>query len=83
MVSREVIDIPDTVSEKNYELIQNILELPEKYKTVIYMYYYEGFTTAEISGFLKISESSVRSRLARGRNILKEDITLKSEEVYE
>lgn len=81
--SREVIDIPDTVSEKNYELIQNILELPEKYKTVIYMYYYEGFSTSEISDFLKISESSVRSRLARGRNILKEDITLSNKEVYE
>ena len=81
--SREVIDIPDTVSEKNYELIQNILELPEKYKIVIYMYYYEGFSTSEISDFLKISESSVRSRLARGRNILKEDITLSNKEVYE
>lgn len=72
--SKEITEIPDTVSEKNYELLKNILELPEKYKTVIYMYYYEGFSISEISDFLNITESAVRSRLSRGREMLKKEI---------
>ena len=49
-----------------------ILQLPAKYKSVIYLYYYEGYSTVEISEMLKKKKSTICSLLARGREILKE-----------
>ncbi|MBR1855166.1 MAG: sigma-70 family RNA polymerase sigma factor [Lachnospiraceae bacterium] len=45
--------------------------LPEKFRLVIALYYGEGFETGEIAACLKIPKGTVRSRLARGREILK------------
>ncbi|MNW65088.1 ECF RNA polymerase sigma factor SigW [compost metagenome] len=48
-----------------------MLALPVKYKTVIHLYYYEDYPVQEISKILKISESAVKMRLKRGRQLLK------------
>lgn len=56
---------------KELELMQDILRLPGKYKTVIHLHYFEGYKIAEISKILKISESAVKMRLKRGRELLK------------
>lgn len=53
------------------ETLEVLLKLPEKYKTPIYMYYYEGYDTKEISKLLNISHSTVRIQLKRGRELLK------------
>lgn len=45
--------------------------LPEKYREVIHLFYYAGFSTAEISRILRRKEATVRSELARGREKLK------------
>lgn len=47
------------------------MSLPEKYRIVVYLHYYEGYTFNEISSFLGISSSAVSMRLHRSRNILK------------
>ncbi len=46
--------------------------LPEKYRVVIHLHYYEGYSTEEISKCLKRNHSTVRSDLNRGRQKLKE-----------
>ena len=56
--------------QKN-EILQSVMELPERYKSVIYLYYYEGYTTAEIARILKKPNSSVRVYLHEARKILK------------
>ena len=48
-----------------------LLELPSKYKEVLLLYYVEGYKCLEISKILKITESTVKKRLERGRNLLK------------
>lgn len=53
------------------EIMQKVLALPSKYKTPIYMYYYEGYTAAEIAKILKKNHSTVRSYLHTGRKMLK------------
>lgn len=45
--------------------------LPEKYREVIHLFYYEGYSTAEISKILKRKEATIRSDLHRGREKLK------------
>lgn len=48
-----------------------IFALPPKYKIVIFLYYYSGYSVGEISVILKIGKSAVKKRLQRGREMLK------------
>ena len=48
------------------------MDLPEKYKTVVYLYYYEGYNSEEIAKILKKSSSTVRNHLVEARKKLKE-----------
>ncbi len=68
--------------EEHYELasqpqsvenpvLEAILSLPKEYKTPVYMFYYEGYSTAEIAEHLSIPGATVRTRLARARSKLK------------
>lgn len=45
--------------------------LPEKYREVIHLFYYEGYQTAQIAKILGMKETTVRTNLARGRERLK------------
>lgn len=56
------------------ETLQVILELPDKYKTVIYLFYYEEYTSVEISKMLGIPASTIRNHLHEARNILKDQL---------
>lgn len=58
-------------------LFETVMQLPEKYRIVIHLYYYEEYAVREIAHILKLSESNVKIRLSRGRAMLKE--TLKEE----
>ncbi len=56
---------------KYSDLLEAVLALPEKYKDVIYLYYYEGYSAAEIGGILKKNVNTVYTLLTRARQILK------------
>lgn len=51
-------------------VLDAILRLPEDYKDAVYLYYYEGYTTAEIAENAGCTESNIRSRLSRARKML-------------
>ena len=63
------------------DLLTEVLALPEKYRVVIHLFYYEEYSVAEIADILKTSESNVKTRLSRGRGMLKE--RLQEDRVYE
>jgi RNA polymerase sigma-70 factor (ECF subfamily) len=67
----EVI-LPQTVDKEKRQLLEAVMELPEKYKTAIYLHYYEGYSTSEIAKMTGTSESNARTLLKRGREKLKE-----------
>lgn len=56
---------------KNDEVLQAVLSLPDKYKSVVWLYYYDGYKTAEIAAILKKPASTVRNLLFEARAILK------------
>jgi len=58
-------------SPEDLAILQLVLAMPVKYKTVIHLYYYEDYPVQEISKILRISESAVKMRLQRGRQLLK------------
>lgn len=56
------------------ELFETVMKLPEKYRIVIHLFYYEDYTVHEIADILRITESNVKVRLSRGRGMLKEKL---------
>jgi RNA polymerase sigma-70 factor (ECF subfamily) len=53
------------------EVLKIILDLPERYKDVIYLYYYEGYSTAEVAQILKKPQSTIRNHMREARELLK------------
>jgi RNA polymerase sigma-70 factor (ECF subfamily) len=68
--------IEDRIIRKddNRLLFEAVLSLPQSFKEVILLYYYHGYDTAEIGGILDIAEGTVRSRLHRGRELLRNEL---------
>ena len=52
-------------------LYEAVMELPEKYRTVLDLFYYEDLSVKEIAGLLRIDTSAVTTRLSRARAQLK------------
>ena len=48
-----------------------VMRLPEKYRVVIHLFYYEEYSVREIAALLNSREGTVKSRLSRGRALLK------------
>lgn len=57
--------------EEYRELYQAIKRLPDKLRVSIVLYYIEGYSVRECADVLKISETAVKKRLMRGRNVLR------------
>jgi len=57
-------------NQKPDTLRQDILRLPPKYRVILYLRYYEDFTTGEIARLLKIPQGTAAARLSRGRGLL-------------
>ncbi|CAG7643858.1 RNA polymerase sigma factor [Paenibacillus allorhizosphaerae] len=57
------------------EILELLLALPDKYKIVLYLFYYEGYSSKEISSLIGIKDSTVRARLRIGRNHLQINLT--------
>ena len=68
---------PDTRED---DTLQLVMSFPRKYRMVLYLHYYEGYSTAEIAKLLHILPSTVRSQLTRGREKLKQ-LLLEAENV--
>ena len=72
---RETDELNETLATEEDEDLSYVWtavkELPEKYREVIHLFYYEGYPTAQIARILARKESSVRSDLRRGRERLK------------
>jgi len=76
----EIAEITSDTSENNLqqEVMLLLSQIDEKYKSVIILHYLEGYSVKEVSSILKISESSVKMRLVRGREMMK-SIIIKEE----
>ena len=61
-------------SKEKGDVYYAALELPHKYRTVIHLFYYEELSVREIAKYLKTKESTVKSQLHRGREMLKEKL---------
>lgn len=72
---RTTVPIEESLSvsiPENDGVYEALIRLKPKYRVVIYLHYYEGFSTSEIAELLKISQSAVTTRLCRARRDLKQ-----------
>lgn len=70
----EIKEIEAEVPEEHHEVLEAVLSLPDKYKDVIYLHYYEGYSAAEISNIIGKKVNTIYSLLARGRGMLREKL---------
>ena len=56
------------------ETLEAVLELPERYRNCLYLFYYEDYSIREISGILQVQETTVKTHLKRGREALKQKL---------
>ncbi len=76
---RKVVSLFDNTIEEQMEpiqedeaLIEVVKQLPQKYRVVIHLFYYEELSVEEIANLLKEKPSTVRTQLTRARRQLKE-----------
>ena len=72
---RHTVALSETLPARNPEegeLLELLEGLPPKYRTVLHLYYYEGYDTGEIAAILGRGPNTVRSQLSRGRALLRD-----------
>ena len=62
----------DKEKQKDIGLIASLFQLPKKYRIVLFLFYYEDYKIKEIAEILNIKESTIKTRLSRGRTLLKD-----------
>lgn len=62
------------LADARNEMLDAILRLPKRYKTVIYLYYYEGYSSKEIGEMVGRSASAIRNDLQKARKYLKAEL---------
>lgn len=65
---------PFYVQESEGELLNCIFSLPDRYRDVIYLFYYEGYSAGEIAKIMHRKENTVYTWLNRARKALKEQL---------
>ena len=59
-------------SPEESEVYRAVMDLPAKYRSVIHLYYYEGYSVAEIARISGKSETAVQTQLYRARKLLRQ-----------
>ena len=70
----EVAQLPAETPPDHREVLEAVLSLPPKYKDVVYLHYYEGYTAPEISRMLGKNVNTVYTRLNRSKQLLREKL---------
>ena len=63
----------------NRDVYDAVMSLADKYSIPTYLYYFEGYRTGEIAGMLHVNQSTVQTRLAKARELLKLELSQEEE----
>ncbi len=71
------IDALPAASPESRDLLVEVMRLPEKYRVPLVLFYYAELPTQQIAELLRVAPATVRTRLSRGRerlrNLLEEE----------
>jgi RNA polymerase sigma-70 factor (ECF subfamily) len=71
MDKMEDLEYPGGQSAETSGLFDEICALPDRYKAVVFLYYYEGYTSAEIAKMLHKPQSTITNHLSEARKSLR------------
>lgn len=69
------------LNEEKKQLLNAIMNLPLKYREILFLYYYEELSLREVSVLIKTNENTVKSRMARAKELLKTKLSRGDEDV--
>lgn len=70
--NKEMIEQLVIQKEDDHQLVIAIMNLPIKYREVLYLFYYENLSLKELSVLIGKNENTVKTRLRRAKELLKE-----------
>ncbi len=70
----EVMDQPAGISQDYREVLEAVLSLPQKYRDVVYLHYYEEYTAPQISNILGKNVNTIYTLLTRSKQMLREKL---------
>lgn len=70
----DLIELPAEMPQDNREVLEAVLALPQKYRDVVYLHFYEGYTAAEIGSILGKNVNTVYTLITRSKNLLREKL---------
>ena len=70
----EILERPAQMREDHREVLEAVLSLPQKYREVVYLHYYEGYTAPEISRILGKKVNTIYTLLTRSKQMLREKL---------
>jgi len=75
--NKKIVTLDESITfetKEENEVFSVVCQLPQNYKTVIYLSYYEGYKVKEIASLMKAREGTVKTWLFRAREILREKL---------
>jgi RNA polymerase sigma-70 factor (ECF subfamily) len=66
--------VGETETKDENEVFDKVMNLPQEYRTVIYLFYYEGYKVKEISEMMNKTEGTIKTWLFRAREQLKNEL---------
>ncbi len=70
----EVVEQAGPANDERSEVMHAVLKLPEKYRRVIYLHYFEGYTAPQIGDILGKNVNTVYTLMTRARQLLKTEL---------
>lgn len=70
----ELLSESEDLTPDSSDVLEAVLSLPEKYRDVVYLYYYEEYSAVEISRILRKNTNTVYTLLTRAKRLLKEKL---------
>lgn len=70
----EITELAAETSEENSDVLEAVLSLPEKYRDVMYLHFYEDYTAPQISKILHKNVNTIYTLLTRSKELLREKL---------
>lgn len=69
-----LLDQPAELTQEDHTVLEAVLALPPKYRDVVYLHYYEGYTAPQIGQILKKNVNTIYTLLSRTKQALRETL---------
>ncbi len=70
----DIVEKPEAIPSDYREVLEAVLSLPQKYRNVVYLHYYEGYSAPQISHILGKNVNTVYTLLTRSKKMLREKL---------